>query len=100
MHHEKPEFESQPDPVLNIVIVQKCVKKPNKKSQKKKKFNSAGFFQADTFKTELFMKRQKEVRNIVTISVAEPEQNFWSVGVQSWCRLLRLLQLHLLGKKK
>ena len=35
MHHEKPEFESQPDPVLNTVIVLKCVKKTRKKSKKK-----------------------------------------------------------------
>ena len=27
LHHEKPEFENQPDPVLNTVIVLKCVKK-------------------------------------------------------------------------
>ena len=27
MYHEKPEFESQQDPVLNTVIVLKCVEK-------------------------------------------------------------------------
>ena len=31
MHPEKPDFESQPDPVLNIVIVTKMCENPNKK---------------------------------------------------------------------
>ena len=35
MHHEKPEFGNQPDPVLNTVILLKCVKKPNKNRNKK-----------------------------------------------------------------
>ena len=31
MHPEKPDFESQPDPVLNIVIVTKMCENTNKK---------------------------------------------------------------------
>ena len=36
MHPEKPEFESQPDPVLNTEIVLKMCEKLNKKKSLKK----------------------------------------------------------------